>query len=114
MKQCVGIAGGRTNSSLFFAGYQDENLIYYDPHFTRTAVPLRDVKSYGKTDLFSYHCDRVRYLRISSMSPSMVIGFYVKDAADFDQFLVDVQVVPIFINRRLQREVLRYSRLKRS
>ncbi|KAJ3326995.1 Cysteine protease atg4c, partial [Kappamyces sp. JEL0680] len=54
-------------------------------------VPLRDVGSYEKTDLFSYHCDKVRYLRVSSMDPSMVLGFFVKSPQEFHQFCSSVQ-----------------------
>ncbi|KZT40431.1 hypothetical protein SISSUDRAFT_1031980 [Sistotremastrum suecicum HHB10207 ss-3] len=39
--QSVGIAGGRPSSSYYFLGYQDQSLIYLDPHHSRAAIPLR-------------------------------------------------------------------------
>lgn len=89
----MGIAGGRPNSSLFFAGYQGDNLVYYDPHFIRPSLPLRDINSYQHKDLFSYHCDKVRFLRISSLDPSMVLGFLVKNKDEFLSFCENVKDV---------------------
>ena len=57
------------------------------------ALPLRDIKSYEKTDFFSYHCDKVRYLKVSAMDPSMVLGFLVRNPSEYQTFLKDVQGV---------------------
>ncbi|RKO89062.1 hypothetical protein BDK51DRAFT_24259 [Blyttiomyces helicus] len=83
---CVGIAGGRPNSSLFFMGVEGNNLIYLDPHFLRPAVEVKDPASYSLEDLASFHCDTVRTTAISNVDPSLVIGFYCKDRADFEEF----------------------------
>ncbi|KAJ3273691.1 Cysteine protease atg4 [Terramyces sp. JEL0728] len=93
IKSCVGIAGGRPNSSLYFTGYQQNNLIYYDPHFKKQCVPIMDLNSYQKQDFYSYHCDRVLFLPINQMDPSMVVGFYCKDKAEVDQFFSDISAI---------------------
>ncbi|KAL2911351.1 Cysteine protease atg4 [Polyrhizophydium stewartii] len=84
ISHCVGIAGGRPNSSLFFLGNDQDNLIYLDPHYLRPCVEPRDLSSYKMEDLLSYHCETVRLLPIASMDPSLVIGFYCRDAGEFD------------------------------
>eukprot|EP00842_Homolaphlyctis_polyrhiza_P002743 jgi/Hompol1/346/HPOL_002885-RA len=84
IKHCVGIAGGRPNSSLFFLGNDGDNLIYLDPHYQRPCVELRDITSYEMEDLLSYHCETVRLMPIRSLDPSLVIGFYCASLSDFD------------------------------
>lgn len=36
--QLVGLMGGRKNEALFFAGYQDDDLIFLDPHFVQVRL----------------------------------------------------------------------------
>jgi cysteine protease ATG4 len=80
-------------------GYQGENLIYMDPHFLRPSISIKDLHSYKKEvfgvnkDLFSYHCETVRYLKITQMDPSMVVGFYIRDEEAFDRFCVAIEPV---------------------
>ncbi|KAI9208359.1 uncharacterized protein BJ171DRAFT_491094 [Polychytrium aggregatum] len=83
---CVGIAGGRPNSSVFFIGYQGSKFIYLDPHYSRAAVSMKDYNSYTVEDLSSYHCPTVRIMHISNLDPSLVIGFYCRNSLDFDEF----------------------------
>lgn len=75
MPQSVGIVGGRPGSSLYFVGYQDERVVYLDPHFARP-VPRTD------EDLATYHCDAVRHMAITAMDPSLAIGFYCRTAGE--------------------------------
>jgi hypothetical protein len=42
--QSVGIASGRPSASYYFVGSQADNLFHFDPHHTRTAIPLRPPK----------------------------------------------------------------------
>ncbi|KAJ3327410.1 Cysteine protease atg4b [Blyttiomyces sp. JEL0837] len=86
LPHCMGIAGGRPNSSLFFLGYEGNNLIYLDPHYMRPVVESKDTSSYVPEDLASYHCPDVRLASIESIDPSMVIGFYCRDEADLLNF----------------------------
>ncbi|KAI8800786.1 hypothetical protein BJ742DRAFT_839923 [Cladochytrium replicatum] len=86
ISNCVGIAGGRPNSSLFFVGVDGENLLYLDPHYSRPTVPIRDVASYEPQDFSSFHCHTVRSVPLSSIDPSLVIGFYIRDVIELDRF----------------------------
>ena len=96
LNSCMGIAGGRPNSSLYFVGYQDQKIIYLDPHCLQQSlqlliigVPLRDELSYTLSDLQSYHCKQVKWMHIGDVDPSMVVGFYFATVQEFDQFLIN-------------------------
>ncbi|KAJ3047955.1 Cysteine protease atg4 [Rhizophlyctis rosea] len=82
--QCVGIAGGRPNSSLFFLGTEGDNLIYLDPHYLRPTADVKDITSYTQEDLSSFHCETIRVTSIGTVDPSLVIGFYCRDESDFE------------------------------
>lgn len=76
LPQSAGIVGGRPGSSLFFVGYQDEYVVYLDPHFARPAPRTG-------ADLGTYHCDTVRHMAIGAMDPSLAIGFYCATAGAY-------------------------------
>ncbi|KAF7309607.1 Cysteine protease [Mycena indigotica] len=104
--QSAGIAGGRPSSSLYFVGSQGDNLFYLDPHHTRSAIPLRSdtmdpvaqshatATAYSPTELHSYHCDKVRKMPISSLDPSMLVGFLVQDGQSWTDFRRRVSELP--------------------
>ncbi|KAF8329095.1 uncharacterized protein EI90DRAFT_2810383, partial [Cantharellus anzutake] len=91
--QSVGIAGGRPSSSYYFVGYQADQLFYLDPHHTRACVPLQSVadnpvinyyaNSYAFSDIRTYHCDRVRKMAITSLDPSMLLGFLCRTESEW-------------------------------
>lgn len=80
----VGIAGGRPNSSLYFIGLQGDDLIYLDPHFSRSALETKSLAEYTKDDFSTYHCTLPRKIHISSLDPSMLLGFYCRTSHDFE------------------------------
>lgn len=73
LKQSVGIAGGKPSSSYYFFGYQNESLLYLDPH---NLQPVSD-------DMTTYHTSRCLTLPISELDPSMLIGLLVDDLDDY-------------------------------
>jgi len=75
--QSVGIVGGRPSSSLYFLGFQGQHLLYLDPHHVQPAAPLPEASS-------SYFTDSVQLLPISSMDPSIAMGFYCQHAGDLE------------------------------
>ncbi|KIY68678.1 hypothetical protein CYLTODRAFT_395071 [Cylindrobasidium torrendii FP15055 ss-10] len=111
LPQTVGIAGGRPSSSYYFVGFQADSLFYLDPHYTRPAVSFKDktpvadteaeaetdepaeeqltpeqayfVDAYTPEELGTYHCDQPKKLLLSSLDPSMLLGFLVRDEADW-------------------------------
>ncbi len=98
--ECVGVIGGRPRHSLYFVGFQDENLVHMDPHLVSgrcdgyyllgirfgpilSVFVLYLMQVQDHVDVFrprfpveSFHCKTPRKMHISKMDPSCCIGFY--------------------------------------
>lgn len=82
-KFCVGIAGGRPASSLYFFGYEQEDrndfkesqLLYFDPHTSQPSLTDEDYKT----------CHSVNYgkLQLKDMDPSMLVGIFLDNHNDW-------------------------------
>lgn len=97
--QSIGIAGGRPSSSHYFIGCQADSFFYLDPHETRPALPFHaELSDYTEDELGSVHTRRLRSLRLSEMDPSMLLGFLIRDDADWADWkarVADVRGKPI-------------------
>lgn len=71
----IGIVGGRPGSSLYFVGFQGDNVLFLDPHETQQVVADSEVG-----DAATYHCDTLRLMPLASIDPSLAIGFYCRSA----------------------------------
>ena len=85
LPQSVGFIGGKPRHALYIIGYHDDYLFYLDPHVTQPTVqPSED----GFIADDSYHCAEPQRMRLSELDPSVALGFFCKDEADFDDLVI--------------------------
>lgn len=90
--QSVGIAGGRPSSSLYFIGYDKDELLYLDPHYPQQSMPInqrqqpKQQQNNQEQVYKTYHSVSFQRLNINELDPSMMIGILINDFADFESF----------------------------
>jgi cysteine protease ATG4 len=76
-------------------GVQDSHLFFLDPHTTRPTLPHHQPEEpYTAEERGSYHTRRLRRIHLKDMDPSMLIGFLIKDEADWIDWKQRVQSSP--------------------
>lgn len=59
------------------------------------------VDAYSDSQLRSYHCDKVRKMALSSLDPSMLVGFLIQDERDWEDFSERIKLVSCARARRV-------------
>ncbi|KAH3760454.1 glycoside hydrolase family 43 protein [Pelomyxa schiedti] len=80
LPQSVGIIGGRPRQSLYFLGYQDDQLIFLDPHIVQSFTPEPFTTE-------TYHCPFPQLIDIRDIDPTLALGFYCHTLEDMNNLL---------------------------
>lgn len=89
MPQSLGALGGKPNNAYYFIGFSGDELIYLDPHTTQTFV---DTEETGTVQDQTYHCQKnPNRMKILNLDPSVALGFFCKEEADFDNWCKTVE-----------------------
>lgn len=93
MENCLGIIGGRPKHSLYFMGFQEDKLIFLDPHLCQENVDVHE----ENFSVASFHCSSPRKMRINKLDPCCCVGFYCATRMDFEQFITNVEpfLIPV-------------------
>jgi len=81
--QSVGFVGGRPRQALYFLGATDAHFVGLDPHVVQPC--------HADNYLESLVCVSPRKVPVDGIDPSLALGFYCRDRADFLDFLKRVQ-----------------------
>lgn len=89
LEYCIGIIGGKPKQACYFVGFQDDSLIYMDPHYCQSFVDV----STSDFPLQSYHCPSPKKMPFSKMDPSCTIGFYSRSVQDYERISKELSKV---------------------
>mmetsp|Transcript_4851 Transcript_4851/g.4720 ORF Transcript_4851/g.4720 Transcript_4851/m.4720 type:complete len:157 (+) Transcript_4851:875-1345(+) len=81
--QTVGIIGGKPKSALYIVGYQNNSLLFLDPHLAQAAC-TSDQDLLNKIE--TYHCSSYKLIPMSSAESSISLGYYFRNKESFLEF----------------------------
>ncbi len=80
-RYCLGMAGGRPNSALYFVAFRNGHLLYLDPHHPRPAVRAAPEGPLSEEEMQSYQCRSLGQIALGSIDPCFAVGFLLPDRA---------------------------------
>ncbi|XP_033637563.1 cysteine protease ATG4B-like isoform X2 [Asterias rubens] len=90
LTQSLGVIGGKPNHAHYFIGFVGDELVYLDPHTTQ---PSTSTDKWGFLQDEGYHCEHACRMSIHNLDPSIALGYYCQDEADFQAWCRDIQQV---------------------
>ena len=82
LPQCVGILGGKPNFALYFVGYQDNHLIFLDPHFVQDSVKSVDQLPSMLHTFYSSQQRTAKKIKLDSLDPCLGLGLLIRNGKD--------------------------------
>ena len=87
LPQSIGIVGGKPNQSLWFVAFQDDHVMYFDPHLVQDSLDVE-----GDTfDPRSYHWRYPQKMLFRDMDPSLAVGFFCADRTQVEDLCTFIQ-----------------------
>ncbi|KAF1782766.1 Peptidase C54 [Phytophthora cactorum] len=83
--QSVGIIGGKKGHSVYFVGTQQDQLHLLDPHDVHPAPELNAAFPTA-THLRTVHSSRPLVMNVTTIDPSLALGFLCEHRADYEDF----------------------------
>ncbi|XP_059417081.1 cysteine protease ATG4C-like [Carassius carassius] len=89
LEYCIGVFGGKPKQAYFFVGFQDDSLIYMDPHYCQSFVDV----STSDFPLQSFHCPSPKKMSFSKIDPSCTIRFYSKNVEHYERISTELSMI---------------------
>lgn len=88
ISQLVGILSGTPSSSLFLIGYQNNQILFLDPHYTQPSYHNESINNLHK--YISVTLDRIYSVHISCLDASLALGFYCSNYKEILHFFLQI------------------------
>ncbi|XP_052454764.1 cysteine protease ATG4C-like [Carassius gibelio] len=89
IEYCICIFSGKPKQAYFFVGFQDDSLIYMDPHYCQSFVDV----STSDFPLQSFHCPSPKKMPFSKMDPSCAIRIYSKNVEHHERISTELSMI---------------------